>query len=82
MSTAGRRFINEGVLRIAWFIIFASLTYTVRNYTWAIVLLMVVALYSLVWESSCLPAGMETGAGINLTAPGSYPQNKNTSYRA
>ncbi|MEK3878296.1 hypothetical protein NSS64_09620 [Paenibacillus sp. FSL H8-0122] len=48
MSTAGRRFINEGVLRIAWFIIFASLTYTVRNYTWAIVLLMVVALYSLV----------------------------------
>lgn len=48
MSTASRRFINEGVLRIAWFIIFASLTYTVRNYTWAIVLLMVVALYSLV----------------------------------
>ncbi|MEK3715770.1 hypothetical protein [Paenibacillus sp. FSL R7-0333] len=48
MSTAGRRFINEGVLRIAWFIIFASLTYTVRNYTWAIVLLLVVALYSLV----------------------------------
>ncbi|ETT57103.1 MULTISPECIES: hypothetical protein [Paenibacillus] len=48
MSTAGRRFINEGVLRIAWFIIFASLTYTVRNYTWAIVLLMVVGLYSLV----------------------------------
>jgi hypothetical protein len=48
MSTAGRRFINEGVLRIAWFIIFASLTYTVRNYTWAIVLLMVVAVYSLV----------------------------------
>ena len=48
MSTAGRRFINEGVLRIAWFIIFTSLTYTVRNYTWAIVLLMVVALYSLV----------------------------------
>ncbi|WP_405114192.1 hypothetical protein MHH28_09300 [Paenibacillus sp. FSL K6-1217] len=48
MSTAGRRFINEGVLRIAWFIIFASLTYTVRHYTWAIVLLMVVALYSLV----------------------------------
>lgn len=43
MSTAGRRFINEGVLRIAWFIIFTSLTYTVRNYTWAIVLLMVVA---------------------------------------
>lgn len=48
MSTAGRHFINEGVLRIAWFIIFASLTYTVRNYTWAIVLLMVVAVYSLV----------------------------------
>jgi hypothetical protein len=48
MSTAGRRFINEGVLRIAWFIIFTSLTYTVRNYTWAIVLLMVVAVYSLV----------------------------------
>ncbi|WNS44760.1 hypothetical protein [Paenibacillus sp. MMS20-IR301] len=48
MSTAGRRFINEGILRIAWFIIFTSLTYTVRHYTWAIVLLMVVALYSLV----------------------------------
>lgn len=48
MSTAGRRFINEGVLRIAWFIIFTSLTYTVRNYTWAVVLLMVVAVYSLV----------------------------------
>lgn len=39
---------NEGVLRIAWFIIFASLTYTVRNYTWAIVLLLAVGLYSLV----------------------------------
>lgn len=48
MSTAGRRFMNEGVLRIAWFIIFASLTYTVRNYTWAIVLLLAVGLYSLV----------------------------------
>lgn len=48
MSTAGRHFINEGILRIAWFIIFTSLTYTVRNYTWAIVLLMVVAVYSLV----------------------------------
>ncbi|MHA6529287.1 hypothetical protein [Paenibacillus sp. BAC0078] len=47
MSTAGRRFINEGVLRIAWFIILASLTYTVRNYTWAVVLLAVVSLYAL-----------------------------------
>ncbi|MNN95000.1 hypothetical protein D3C81_2137360 [compost metagenome] len=48
MSTAGRHFINEGVLRIAWFIILSSLTYTVRNFTWAVVLLVVVALYALV----------------------------------
>ncbi|MNC79136.1 hypothetical protein D3C75_1315380 [compost metagenome] len=47
MSAAGKRFINEGVLRIAWFIIFASLTYTVRNYTWVVVLFSVVALYAL-----------------------------------
>ncbi len=47
MSAAGKRFINEGVLRIAWFIIFASLTYTVRNYTWVVVLFSAVALYAL-----------------------------------
>ncbi|OKP81785.1 hypothetical protein A3844_25375 [Paenibacillus helianthi] len=47
MSAAGKRFINEGVLRIAWFIIFASLTYTVRNYTWVVVLFSVVAIYAL-----------------------------------
>ncbi|AIQ19027.1 MULTISPECIES: hypothetical protein [unclassified Paenibacillus] len=48
MSTAGRNFINEGILRIALFLIFASLTYTVRNYVWAIIVLTVVALYALV----------------------------------
>lgn len=48
MSTVERRFINEGVLRIALFFIIASLTYTVRNYTWAVVLIVVVALYSLI----------------------------------
>ncbi|MBW4081368.1 hypothetical protein [Paenibacillus sp. S150] len=47
MNAAGKRFINEGVLRIAWFIIFASLTYTVRNYIWVVVLFSVVALYAL-----------------------------------
>ncbi|WP_249899326.1 hypothetical protein [Paenibacillus sp. PK3_47] len=39
---------NEGVLRIAIFIMFASLTYTVRHYVWAVVALLVVGLYSLV----------------------------------
>ncbi|MDF9841413.1 hypothetical protein M2105_002429 [Paenibacillus sp. PastF-1] len=48
MSTASRKFMNEGVLRIAIFIMFASLTYSVRNYTWAIVALLVVGTYSLV----------------------------------
>ncbi|MNI48254.1 hypothetical protein D3C73_1028120 [compost metagenome] len=48
MSTAGRRFMNEGILRIAIFIMFASLTYTVRHYTWAIVALLAVGTYSLV----------------------------------
>ncbi|WP_054941107.1 hypothetical protein [Paenibacillus ihuae] len=48
MSTASRRFMNEGVLRIAIFIMFASLTYSVRHYTWAIVALLAVGTYSLV----------------------------------
>lgn len=48
MNTAGRHFINEGILRIALFLIFASLTYTVRNYIWAIIVLTVVAIYALV----------------------------------
>lgn len=48
MSAASRKFMNEGVLRIAIFIMFASLTYSVRNYTWAIVALLAVGTYSLV----------------------------------
>lgn len=48
MTRNGSLFINEGVLRIAIFFILISLTYTVRNYLWAVLLLVVVGLYSLV----------------------------------
>ncbi|WP_151735157.1 hypothetical protein [Paenibacillus tengchongensis] len=48
MSTAERTFINEGILRIAIFFMLASLTYTVRNYIWAIAVLAVFAVYALV----------------------------------
>lgn len=48
MSATGKRFINEGILRITLFIILSSLTYTVRNYPWAVTLLTVTALYALV----------------------------------
>lgn len=48
MNAANKRYMNEGVLRIAIFIMFASLTYTVRHYVWAIAALLVVGLYSLI----------------------------------
>lgn len=47
MNVERKQFIKEGVLRITIFVILASLTYTVRNYPWAVTLLVCVALYSL-----------------------------------
>lgn len=60
MSTAGKRFMNEGILRIAIFIMFASLTYSVRHYTWAIVVLLAVGTYSLVTGIIQLKRGRDT----------------------
>lgn len=47
MNLARKQFIKEGVLRITLFIILSSLTYTVRNYPWAVTVLVCVALYAL-----------------------------------
>ncbi|MFF2908523.1 MULTISPECIES: hypothetical protein [Bacillales] len=48
MAKKSSLFINEGVLRIAIFIMLSSLTYTVRNYSWAVTFLVLLAIYSLV----------------------------------
>lgn len=48
MTKKGSLFINEGVLRITLFVILSSLTYTVRNYSWAVTLLVIAAIYALV----------------------------------
>ncbi|WP_150267594.1 hypothetical protein [Paenibacillus tepidiphilus] len=48
MSAVERTFINEGILRVAIFFMLASLTYSVRNYVWAIVVLGIFAVYALV----------------------------------
>lgn len=47
MNVERKQFIKEGVLRITIFVILASLTYTVRNYAWAVTILVCFALYSL-----------------------------------
>ncbi len=41
------QFIRESLLRITIFVILSSLVYTVRNYPWAVTILVCVALYSL-----------------------------------
>ncbi|MFC3746261.1 hypothetical protein [Paenibacillus sp. GCM10012306] len=48
MTKKSSLFINEGVLRIAIFIILSSFTYTVRNYPWAVTFLVLLGIYSLV----------------------------------
>lgn len=47
MNVERKQFIKDGVLRIAIFVILASLTYTVRNYSWAVIVLTCFALYAL-----------------------------------
>lgn len=47
MNAVRKQFINESVLRITIFVILSSLTYTVRNYPWAVTLLVCFALYAL-----------------------------------
>lgn len=47
MSTSSRPFINEGILRIAIFVMFAAMIYTVQNYVWVVVVFALIGLYSL-----------------------------------
>lgn len=47
MNAVRKEFIKDSLLRITIFVILSSLTYTVRNYPWAVTLLVCFALYAL-----------------------------------
>ncbi|MEC0091796.1 hypothetical protein [Paenibacillus macquariensis] len=50
MSNQSKRIVSkrEGVLRLSLFIILLPLIYTVQGYSWAVILISLAALYSLI----------------------------------